>query len=74
MIGGIYMTVVSQVKQTLANLKGARGTLRMYSAQTRDQETKAVFNDALGITDNIITDLQNRLKILELKEPQYKGN
>ena len=68
------MTVASQVKQTLATLRGARGTLRMYSAQTRDEETEAVFTDALGITDNIITDLENRLQTLEFNEPQYKGN
>ena len=30
------MTVASQVKQTLASLKGARGTIRMYTMQTRD--------------------------------------
>ncbi len=68
------MTVASQLKQTIASLKGARGTLRIYSAQTRDDETKVVYSDALGITDNIISDLESRLKVLEFEEPQYKGN
>ncbi len=68
------MTVASQIKQTIATLKGARGTLRMYSTQTKDEETQVAFTDALGITDNIITDLENRLKTLEFREPQYKGN
>jgi hypothetical protein len=68
------MTVASQVKQTLASLKGARGTLRIYSTQTRDEETRAVFTDALEDTDLIIRDLENRLKTLEFEEPQYKGN
>ncbi|MBC2724715.1 MAG: DUF1657 domain-containing protein, partial [Desulfosporosinus sp.] len=35
------MTVASQVKQTIASLKGARGTLRVYSSQTRDNETRS---------------------------------
>lgn len=68
------MTVASQVKQTLASLKGARGTLRVYSTQTRDDETRSEFIDALEETNLIIEDLEKRLQTLELKEPQYKGN
>jgi len=68
------MTVGSQVKQTLASLKGARGTLRVYSTQTRDKETRSVFTNALEITSSIIGDLEKRLQTLESEEPQYKGN
>lgn len=68
------MTVASQVKQTLASLKGVSGTLRVYSTQTRDEETRAVFIDALEQTHFIIQDLENRVKTLEFEEPQYKGN
>ncbi len=32
------MTVSSQVKQTLASLKGVQGTLRIYSIQTLEFE------------------------------------
>lgn len=68
------MTVASQVKQTLASLKGAQGTLRIYSTQTRDEETKGVYNEALEVTEGIIDDLEKRLQTLEFQEPQYKGN
>ena len=68
------MTVASQVKQTLASLKGARGTLRIYTEQTRDNETQLVYTNFLEIADNIINDLEERLKFLEFEEPQYKGN
>ena len=68
------MTVASQVKQTLASLKGARGTLRVYSNQTRDDESQAVFTDAIEETNTIIEDLEKRLQTLEFEEPQYKGN
>lgn len=68
------MTVTSQVKQTLASLKGARGTLNMYSVQTRDDETQSVYTHSLEIADTIINDLEDRLKTLEFEEPQYKGN
>lgn len=68
------MTVAAQVKQTLASLKGARGTLRMYSGQTMDDVTQSVYTNSLEITDIIINDLEERLKVLEFEEPQYKGN
>lgn len=68
------MTVASQVKQTLAGLKGVQGTLRVYSSQTQDEETRIVFNEAIEVTKDIINDLEKRIQVLEFKEPQYKGN
>lgn len=68
------MTVASQVKQSLAALKGSQGTLRLYAAQTRDEETRKAFEDALQSTGEVIDDLEKRLKQLEFEEPQYKGN
>jgi len=41
------MTVASQVKKTIATLRGNQGTLRLYASQTRDEETKLVYNEAL---------------------------
>ncbi|WP_378954117.1 DUF1657 domain-containing protein [Pelosinus sp. sgz500959] len=68
------MTVASQVKKTLATLKGNQGTLRLYALQARDEETKMAYNEALECTGTIISDLQKRVQILENQEPQYKGN
>lgn len=68
------MTVASQLKQTLASLKGARGTLNMYTVQTGDVETQSIYTNSLEIADTIINDLEDRLKALEFEEPQYKGN
>lgn len=68
------MTVASQVKQTLASLKGARGTLRVYSTQTRNEEAMSMFIEAIDVTSSIIEDLESRLETLEFEEPQYKGN
>lgn len=68
------MTVASQVKQSLVGLKGAQGTLRIYSTQTQDEETKSVYKEALEVTNGIINDLEERLQTLEFQEPQYKGN
>jgi len=68
------MTVASQVKQTLAGLKGVQGTLRIYSSQSQDEESKKVLDDAMNVTHEIINDLERRLQVLEFEEPQYKGN
>lgn len=68
------MTVASQVKQTLATLKGNQGTLRLYGLQTRDEETAAVYNEALEALEIIIDGLERRVQTLEYQEPQYKGN
>jgi len=68
------MTVASQVKKTLATLKGNQGTVRLYAIQTRDEETRLVYKEALEVTEDIINDLERRMQILEYQEPQYKGN
>lgn len=67
------MTVSSQVKQTLAGLKGAQATLRAYAAQTGKDETVAAYREALQATVEIADDIEERLKTLEFEEPQYKG-
>ncbi|RMC92018.1 DUF1657 domain-containing protein [Clostridium autoethanogenum] len=68
------MTVGSQVKQTLAVLKGAESTLRVYSLQEQDKKVKNVYKEALNAVDGITKNLNDRLKYLEYEEPQYKQN
>ncbi len=68
------MTVASQVKQVLATIKGSQGTIRLYAAQTKEDEIRAVFDEAVEATTEIINDLEKRLSVLEYQEPQYKGN
>ncbi|KUO73108.1 MAG: hypothetical protein APF77_20800 [Clostridia bacterium BRH_c25] len=68
------MTVASQVKQVLATLKGSQGTIRLYAAQAQQEETRAVYDEALDATTEIIHDLEKRLSEIEYQEPQYKGN
>lgn len=68
------MTVGSKVKGTLAGLKGAQGTLRIYNIQEQNEETKGIYKEALEVTETVIKDLEDRIKTLEFEEPQYKGN
>lgn len=66
------MTVASKVKQTLANLKGTESTLRIYSLQSKNKEEIIAYKEALKTTESVIKDIEDRIKILELEEPQYK--
>ncbi len=66
------MTVGSQVKQTIAGLKNAQATLKIYSIQSQSEETKRVLNEAVSTTGEIINGMEERLKVLEFQEPQYK--
>lgn len=68
------MTVASKVKQTLSTLKGVESTLRIYSTQSNNKKQAKAFLEALKTTDSVITDVENRIKVLEFEEPQYKGN
>jgi hypothetical protein len=68
------MTVGSKVKQTLAGLKGAESTLRIYSIQSRNEEEKIVYKESLLVLEQITKDIEDRVTKIELEEPQYKGN
>ncbi|MZK51110.1 DUF1657 domain-containing protein [Clostridium beijerinckii] len=68
------MTAISKVKQTLATIKGAEATLRMYSLQERDKEARDAFNTAFEEISEIKVDLEKRIGTMEFEEPQYKGN
>lgn len=68
------MTVASKLKQTLSNLKGVESTLRIYSTQSSNTKESKAFLESLKMTEPVIKDIEDRLKILEFEEPQYKGN
>lgn len=68
------MTAISKVKQTLATLKGAEVTLKMYSMQERSKEAVIAYTEASEEINKIKIDLEKRIGTMELQEPQYKGN
>ena len=68
------MTVGSKVKQTLSSLKGIESTLKIYSVQSRNKGERTVYAQELQTVESVIKDIEDRLKILEFEEPQYKGN
>ncbi|MGE4283195.1 MAG: DUF1657 domain-containing protein [Clostridia bacterium] len=67
------MTTGSKVKQTLASLKGAQSTLRIYAEQAQDEKIKQVFRQALEDTNVIVEEIEDRVREMEYEEPQFKG-
>ncbi|WP_421617854.1 DUF1657 domain-containing protein [Brevibacillus sp. TJ4] len=67
------MTVASQVKQTLASLKGAQANLESFALSTQNKQAKQLFSQAAEQTQSIVNNLQQRVTELENEEPQYKG-
>ncbi|MEH7458442.1 hypothetical protein CON65_03395 [Bacillus pseudomycoides] len=67
------MTVVASVKTCLASLKGAQASLSTLSQNAADEEAKRIFHECMLEMDSVIADLKNRISVLELEEPQYKG-
>ncbi|WP_413380374.1 DUF1657 domain-containing protein [Alkalihalobacillus sp. 1P02AB] len=68
------MTVASQVKGTLASLKGVEATLMTISLQAEGHDKRNRFHQASLKTKTVIHELEKRVAELERQEPQYKGN
>ena len=67
------MTVATQVKQVLSNLKACQGNLETFALQTQNQQAKALYTNAAQQTQSIVDLLQTRANAIEQEEPQYKG-
>lgn len=67
------MTVASQVKQTLASLKGVQATLKNLATVEENREAKEVFINNARKIEEVIGNIEKRVGVLEYDEPQYKG-
>ena len=67
------MTVSSQIKETLSNLKSAQASLESFALQTQNQQAKQFFTSAAQQAKSIINTLEPRIQEIESQEPQYKG-
>lgn len=65
------MTVVSEIKQTLANLKGIESTLRIYSLQSKNKDEANAYREALKTTESVTKNIEDRLITIKVEEPQY---
>ncbi|MFZ5631560.1 MAG: DUF1657 domain-containing protein [Bacillota bacterium] len=67
------MTVATQVKQTLASLKGAQATLEAFASIEENREAKAILSGNAQRICQVVRDMEKRIGVLEYEEPQYKG-
>lgn len=65
------MTVITQVKQTLAGLKSAQASLETFALGTENEQAKQLYQDAAKQTQSVIDSLEPRLQEIEQEEPQY---
>lgn len=67
------MTVISQLRQTLAGLKSAQASFETFALQTDNQQAKELYKQAAEQTQSIIDFITPRLHEIEQEEPQYKN-
>lgn len=66
------MTVMSQVKQTVAGLKSAQASLETFALQTQNKQAKQLYQQAAQQTQTIVDSLNPRVQQIQQEEPQYK--
>jgi hypothetical protein len=66
------MTVISNVKQTIATLKGIEAQLSSLALNSQEEKAQQTFHDMMLLIEEVKNDLHNRQVEMELEEPQYK--
>lgn len=67
------MTIGSQMKQSLASLKGIEADLSSLALRTQDHETKRTLHETMMVIHEVVTDVKKRVGEIEREEFQYKG-
>lgn len=65
------MTVITNVKTTLASLKSAQASLETFALSTDNKEAKQLYQNAAQQTQSIVDSLSPRVDQIESEEPQY---
>ncbi len=66
------MTVINEVKQTLAGLKSAQASFETFALQTDNKQAKQLYQQAATQTQAIVDTLSPRVQQIITEEPQYK--
>ncbi len=66
------MTVINDVKKTLAGLKSAQASFETFALSTDNQQAKQLYQDAAKQTQSVIDTFEPRIQQIEQEEPQYK--
>ncbi|WP_129726623.1 DUF1657 domain-containing protein [Ectobacillus funiculus] len=65
------MTVINNLKQTLAGLKSAQASLEGFALATDNQQAKQLYQNTAQQTQTIIDSLNPRIQEIQQEEPQY---
>ncbi|PAQ15539.1 DUF1657 domain-containing protein [Bacillaceae bacterium SAOS 7] len=68
------MTVINDLKTTLAGLKSAQASLESFSLATDNQQAKQLYQTAATQTQVVIDSIEPRIQEVEQEEPQYKDS
>jgi len=70
--GGFLMTVINNVKTTLAGLKTAQASFETFALSTDNQQAKDLYKSLAQQTQSIVDSLNPRIEEMEQEEPQYR--
>lgn len=66
------MTVIKDVKTTLAGLKSAQASFETFALSTDNEQAKQLYQQAAQQTQMIVDSITPRINEIENEEPQYK--
>lgn len=71
-LGGSYMTVINDVKTTIAGLKSAQASFETFALSTDNEQAKQLYQQAAQQTQTIVDSITPRIEEIQNEEPQYK--
>ncbi|CAH0281504.1 DUF1657 domain-containing protein [Peribacillus sp. NPDC101481] len=66
------MTVINDVKTTLAGLKSAQASFETFALSTDNEQAKQLYQQAAQQTQTIVDSITPRIEEIQNEEPQYK--
>jgi Protein of unknown function (DUF1657) len=66
------LTVITNVKTTLASLKSAQASFETFALSTDNEQAKQLYQNAAQQTQAIVDTLNPRVAEMEQEEPQYQ--
>ncbi|MCK1985355.1 MULTISPECIES: DUF1657 domain-containing protein [Peribacillus] len=66
------MTVINDVKTTLAGLKSAQANFETFALSTDNEQAKQLYQQAAQQTQTIVDSITPRIEEIQNEEPQYK--
>lgn len=68
----LVVTVGTKMQQTIAGCESTLASLHSFALETQDQNAKQMFQNLSKQQQQVLENLQARLKYIESEEPQFK--